>query len=149
MYVDRTFSRSFLFSELVRRVFFPPRIDTYRDFVDYILLPSPNWSEKENLLMKLKVTYREPFIFTSQTNFLPPAYVSNTTTNKSANILDPVSPSCICHAMYHPQSYAKVFFCLLSPWKIESLFIIHAFSFLFYILHHFVLKQPTFHSLGG
>lgn len=47
------------------------------------------------------------------------------------------------------QSYAKVFFCLLSPWKIESLFIIHAFSFLFYILHQFVLKQPTFHSLGG
>lgn len=39
-------------------------------------------------------------------NKLPPttpAYVSNTTTNKSANILDPVCPSCICHAMYHKQ----------------------------------------------
>ena len=32
----------FFFSEPVRTVFIPPRIDTYLDFVDYILLPSPN-----------------------------------------------------------------------------------------------------------
>ena len=48
----------FFFSEPVRTVFIPPRIDTYLDFVDYILLPSPNWSEKGNWLMKQSNLYR-------------------------------------------------------------------------------------------
>lgn len=73
MYVDRTFfSRSrvvsFSFSEFVRTVFIPPRIDNYLDFADYIWLPSPNWSEKEDLLMK-QSNLERTFHFHFPTNF--------------------------------------------------------------------------------